>query len=89
MLSKLTNWLDTRRRERALRNYAIDDSLWQATLAGLPFLTHLEAPELARLRELTSLFIAQKEFSTAHELELTDAMTVAIAAQAIIVKING
>ena len=88
MLSKLTQWLGTRRRDRALRDYAIDDALWQATLDGLPFLAHLDAPDLARLRELTSLFIAQKEFSTAHELELTDAMTVAIAAQACLPVLN-
>jgi Mlc titration factor MtfA (ptsG expression regulator) len=88
MLSKLTHWLGTRRRERALRDYAIDDSLWQATLDGLPFLAHLDAPDLVRLRELTSLFLAQKEFSTAHELELTDAMTVAIAAQACLPVLN-
>ena len=88
MLSKLTQWLGARRRHRALRDYAIDDALWQATLDGLPFLAHLEAPDLARLRELTSLFIAQKEFSTAHELELTDAMTVSIAAQACLPVLN-
>src|SRR6201996_2323792 len=88
MLSKLTNWFDSRRRERALRDHAIDDPLWQATLAGLPFLAHLEAEDLVRLRELSSLFIAQKEFSTAHGLELTDLMTAAIAAQACLPVLN-
>src|SRR5579863_10047433 len=88
MLSKLTHWFDARRRERALRNHPIDEPLWQATLAGLPFLAYLEAADLARLRQLTSLFIAQKEFSTAHELELTDAMTVAIATQACLPVLN-
>ena len=67
MFSKLTSWLDTRRRDRALRTHAIDDALWQATLGGLPFLSHLAPADLLRLREMTSLFIAQKEFSTAHE----------------------
>jgi Mlc titration factor MtfA (ptsG expression regulator) len=81
MLSKLSHWFDARRRDKALRTYAIDDALWQATLAGLPFLTHLDAADLVRLRELTSLFIAQKEFSTAHDLELTDPMTVAITVE--------
>ncbi|MCX5540229.1 zinc-dependent peptidase [Paraburkholderia sp. CNPSo 3076] len=88
MLSKLSHWFDARRRDKALRTYAIDDALWQATLAGLPFLKHLDAADLARLRELTSLFIAQKEFSTAHDLELTDPMTVAIAAQASLPVLN-
>ncbi|WP_430227929.1 zinc-dependent peptidase [Paraburkholderia tropica] len=88
MLSKLSSWFGARRREKALRTYAIDDVLWQATLEGLPFLGHLDAADLIRLRELTSLFLAQKEFSTAHDLELTDAMTVAIAAQASLPVLN-
>ncbi len=82
MLTKLSRWLDTRRRERALREYGIADDIWQATLDGLPFLGYLDAPDLARLRETTSLFIAQKSFSTAHGLELTDRMIVGIAVQA-------
>ncbi|TDN70305.1 M90 family metallopeptidase [Paraburkholderia sp. BL10I2N1] len=88
MLSKLTHWLDARRRDRALRSHAIPDALWQSTLDGLPFLAYLDAGNLARLRELASLFIAQKEFSTAHDLELTDAMTVSIAVQACLPVLN-
>lgn len=88
MLSKLTRWLDTRRRERALREHAIGDALWQATLAGLPFLGYLEAGDLERLRETTSLFIAQKEFSTAHGLDLTDEIVVGIAVQACLPVLN-
>lgn len=88
MLSKLSRWFDARRREKALRTFAIDDALWHATLEGLPFLTHLDAADRVRLRELTSLFIAQKEFSTAHDLELTDRMIVAIAAQASLPVLN-
>jgi MtfA peptidase len=88
MLTKLTRWLTNRRHARALREYAIGDELWQATLGGLPFLAHLDAADLSRLRELTSLFIAQKEFSTAHGLELTDAMVVGIAVQACLPVLN-
>ena len=88
MFSKLTRWLDTRRRDRALRTYAIDVALWQATLDGLPFLSHFAPADLQRLREMTSLFIAQKEFSTAHDLELTEQITVAIAAQACLPVLN-
>ncbi|HLX03163.1 MAG TPA: M90 family metallopeptidase, partial [Trinickia sp.] len=88
MLSKFTQWFDNRRRDRALREHAIAGDVWQATLDGLPFLAHLDGADVTRLRDLTSLFIAQKEFSTAHELELTDAMTVAIAAQACLPVLN-
>jgi MtfA peptidase len=88
MPNPLSRWISTYRRERALRKYAIDDTLWQATLAQLPFVTHLSPADLARLRENASLFIAQKEFSTAHGLELTDAMIVSIAIQACLPVLN-
>ncbi|HWX11235.1 MAG TPA: M90 family metallopeptidase [Trinickia sp.] len=88
MLSKFTRWLDTRRRERALREYPIADDVWKAALDGLPFLARLDAADLARLREMTSLFIAHKSFSTAHGLELTDEMTVGIAVQACLPVLN-
>ena len=88
MLSKLTRWLASRRRTRALHAYAIDDALWQKTLEGLPFLGYLGEADLARLREMTSLFIAKKEFSTAHDLALTDEIVVGIAVQACLPVLN-
>jgi Mlc titration factor MtfA (ptsG expression regulator) len=88
MLNKLTRWIDTRRRERALREYPIADDVWKAALDGLPFLARLDAADLARLREMTSLFFAHKSFSTAHGLELTDEMTVGIAVQACLPVLN-
>ncbi|MBU9266828.1 zinc-dependent peptidase [Burkholderia gladioli] len=88
MLSRLSRWLDARRRDRALRSFPIPDSLWDDTLARLPFLAKLSAADLARLREMTSCFLAEKSFSTAHELELTEAMTVGIAVQACLPVLN-
>jgi Mlc titration factor MtfA (ptsG expression regulator) len=88
MLSKLVQWFDNQRRRRMLRAHAIPDDIWQAALDGLPFLGYLDAASLDRLRDLTSLFIAQKAFSTAHNFELTDAMTVAIAVQACLPVLN-
>ncbi len=41
MLSKLTGWLGVPPARGALRDYAIGDTLWRATLDGLPFLAHL------------------------------------------------
>jgi len=61
---------------------SIPDLLWQQTLADYPFLALLEERELLRLRELTGLFLGQKEFHGAQALVITDAMAVAIAAQA-------
>jgi Mlc titration factor MtfA (ptsG expression regulator) len=88
MANFLTRLIGGKRREQTLRKYAIDDALWRDTLDRLPFFSHLAADDVARLREMTSLFIAEKEFSTAHDLPLTDAMIVAIAAQACLPVLN-
>ena len=61
---------------------AIDDSLWLATVAALPFIAALEAQDLNRLRLLCSLFLDAKEFSGAHGMQVTDAQAVMVAAQA-------
>jgi MtfA peptidase len=88
MANFLTRLISGNRRERALRKHAIDDTLWQDTLERLPFFGHLDDTERARLRECTTLFIAEKEFSTAHDLTLTNAMIVAIAVQACLPVLN-
>ena len=77
-LSGLVRW----RNERTLARRAIPDALWQLTLARFPFLARNDAAEAQGLRELATLFLADKEFSGAHGLEVTDEMAVAIAAQA-------
>lgn len=61
---------------------AIPQALWQRTLASYPFIAALTAPEQRHLRALCSQFLVQKEFSGAHELEVTDDIALAIAAQA-------
>jgi MtfA peptidase len=88
MSNFLTRWIGASLRERTLRRHAIDDALWHATLATLPFFAHLDDADRIRLRELTTLFIAQKQFSTAHDLELTDEMIVSIAVQASLPVLN-
>lgn len=65
------------REQRLIARHAIPDPLWQATRARYPFL-----PDSPRLREMASLFLATKEFHAAGGLRLTDAMAVAVAAQA-------
>ena len=74
-------WSDWRRR-RTLAQRAIPDGLWLDTLAQFPFLARRSLADLQRLRELATLFLARKEFSGAGGLEVTDAIAVAIAAQA-------
>jgi MtfA peptidase len=61
---------------------AIPDRLWQETLATHPFLDRLAPDAQQRLRWLSQHFLLEKEFHGAHGLEVSDAMAVAIAAQA-------
>ncbi|AOZ06981.1 M90 family metallopeptidase [Cupriavidus malaysiensis] len=82
MLDRLTRFLRSRSRERKLAHYAIPDALWVQTVAALPFVRRYRPEDLAALRELATLFIAEKEFSTAHELQLSDEMVASVATQA-------
>jgi len=61
---------------------AIPEDLWRLTLSRFPFLVHLTVDDLQRLRELSTLFLADKEFAGMQGLEVDDGMAVAIAAQA-------
>lgn len=63
------------------RAAALPDALWHAAIAAHRFLACLNDDENRRLRLLAEAFLAEKEFSTAGGLELTDAMCVSIAAQ--------
>jgi len=70
-------WLTDWRRRRVLEKHRVDEALWQALLKKMPFL-----PDSEKLKSLMLLFLAEKEFAGAHGIEVTDAMRVAIAAQA-------
>jgi hypothetical protein len=70
------------REARTLARRSIPDALWQLTLARFPFLARRSDADLARLRELTTLFLADKEFAGMQGLQVGDDMAVAIAAQA-------
>ncbi len=60
----------------------IPDALWHSTLGSYPFLARHGAQSLGPLRTLTRKFLDGKEFHGAGGLQITDAMAVAIAAQA-------
>jgi Mlc titration factor MtfA (ptsG expression regulator) len=75
-------WIKNWRRRRILEKHAIDEALWRRVVRELPFLAALGADESRRLRELVLLLLAEKEFAGAHGLEVSDAMRLAIAAQA-------
>ena len=75
-------WLKRHRDARTLARRAIPDDLWRLTLARFPFLAQRSDADVLRLREMSTLFLAAKEFSGAHGLHVDDDMAVAIAAQA-------
>ena len=60
----------------------IPAELWLQTVRQYPFLAALTIEEQSKLRAISALFLQQKEFTGAHGMEVTDAMAVAIAAQA-------
>ena len=46
-----------------LRHHAIPDDLWRHTLAAYPFLAWRSPERLHRLRALSTLFLARKQFT--------------------------
>jgi MtfA peptidase len=80
-VSLVRRWRDWRTR-RVLERRAVSDALWTSTLERLPFIAQRSDDEQARLRDMVSLFLDQKEFSGAGGFEVTDDVAVAVAAQA-------
>jgi len=60
----------------------IPAALWLDVVRRYPFLQALALQDLSKLRALSALFLQRKQFTGAHGLQVTDAMAVAIAAQA-------
>lgn len=67
---------------RAADPSRIPEALWAALLEHHPFLAALSPHDQSRLRALAAEFLANKEFSGAHGLQVSDEMALAIAAQA-------
>jgi Mlc titration factor MtfA (ptsG expression regulator) len=84
MLKRYRAWRDARTLER----HPIPDELWRTTVDALHILDRLDDAEIERLRELATLFLRQKEFVGTHELVVTDAMCVTVAAQACLPILN-
>jgi Mlc titration factor MtfA (ptsG expression regulator) len=81
----LQRWHDAWRKhrdERTLRKRAIPEALWQLTLARYPFIARRSEADRSTLRDLATLFLAEKEFTGAQGFEVTDEIAVAVAAQA-------
>ncbi|MDD2725221.1 MAG: zinc-dependent peptidase [Methylovulum sp.] len=65
-----------------IHRHAIPHKLWMKVTSKLVLLHNLTAVEKAHLRELSTLFLHEKNFVGAQGLDLTQAMTVNIAVQA-------
>lgn len=62
----------------------IPEAAWQRVLDALPFLATRSMDERARLRELSTHFLRQKEFHGALGFTITDEVALLIAAQAVL-----
>jgi len=78
----MSGWLGRWRRQRTLERRPIPEPLWRLTLARYPFLAARAEADVGALRDMATLFLAEKEFTGARGLHVTDEMAVAIAAQA-------
>ena len=76
--------MQARRARAAVARRSIPDDLWKRTLVRYPFLRRRSADDAQELRRLTSLFLDRKEFSATGGLRLSDAVVVAVAAQAVL-----
>lgn len=85
---KALDWWTRWSHRRAVARRAIPDLLWQSVLAQYTFLARRSPTDLRRLRELCSLFLDQKEFTTTRGLELSDEIAVTVAAQACLPVLN-
>lgn len=84
MFSLFSTW----RRNRVLSRSSVDAALWRRLVTSARYLRGLSGTDLKRLNENVRVFLHDKEFSTAHELEVTDDMFLSIALQACLMTLN-
>lgn len=71
-----------RRLEQAVQKRRVPEALWEQCVRALPFVRILSAADLARLKNLVSLFLDTKEFHGARGLVVTDRHAVMVGIQA-------
>jgi Mlc titration factor MtfA (ptsG expression regulator) len=84
----MLGWLKAMLGARPTPPEQIPPALWELTLLQFPFLAQRPPADLLRLRQLTELFLRQKEFHGAQGMRLTDQIAVAISAQACLPILN-
>lgn len=81
-------FLKSWRRERALERNPIRDRVWRRVIEDRPLFNGLTAEELQRLRELSTLFLVEKNVHGAAGQETDDLVCATIAAQACLPILN-
>jgi MtfA peptidase len=84
-MASLRRWwqaLQDAKRAQVLKRRSIPEPLWHLTLLRYPFLARRNEGDLESLRDLATLFLAEKEFFGADGFHVSDEVAVAIAAQA-------
>lgn len=84
MFAFFSNW----RRNRILSKSTIDSALWQRLIRSASYLRGFTDADLQRLHDDVRVFLHEKEFSTVHDLKVTDDMFVSIALQACLLTLN-
>jgi hypothetical protein len=80
----LKNW----RRRHVLRRATLPEDAWRSAVSSLSALHGLSEDELERLRELTTLFLDEKQMVAAGGFSLDDETRIRIAAQACLPILN-
>ncbi len=70
------------RRKKLLATAPLDPLLWREILAQHPILTRLDDEQNARLRDLTTIFLAEKQFELVRGLSLDAFQKASLAVQA-------
>lgn len=84
MFSWIKDWLN----QRIISRSGIKEAEWHHAFACLPLLKGLNPEEIARLRELSILFMHHKLFEGAQGLEITQHMRMLISLQACLPVLN-
>ena len=84
MFSLFSNW----RRNRILSRTNIDAELWRRLVFSANYLHGLSTDDLQRLNEDVRIFLHNKEFSGANDLEINNEMMLNIASQACLMTLN-
>jgi Mlc titration factor MtfA (ptsG expression regulator) len=81
-------WFSRWRRKRVLQHATLDPVGWRAAADRYPFIRALPEEELARLRELTILFMHEKQMHGAAGMRVDEEVRLAIALQACLLILN-